>query len=106
MSFEGWSKDEKHLYFVIKEQTIKYLRKKEPFTYQYRLSLQGTYKHNVPTMESFWEATNKGLDHYNSTKHLYPKHATYNSCRAAAYSCLDFIVNNIESNKPYEEDLE
>lgn len=96
MSFEGWSEDEKKIYFTIKEQTIKYLRKKEPFTYQYRLGLQGMYKHKVPTMDSFWEATNKGLDHYNATKHLYPKYATYNSYRAAAYICLDYILEHID----------
>ena len=104
MSFKGWSEDEKHLYFTIKEQTIRYSRMEQPFTYPYRLAMQGKKKHNVPVLESFMIGTNKGLDHYNHTKQFFPKYAIFNSVRHAAYKVLDHVIEGIEDNKPYEEE--
>ena len=82
------------LYFTIKEQTIKYQRMGQPFTYPYRLAVQGKKLYKVPILKSFWAGTNAGLDHYRLTKQLFPKHAMFNSGRHAANKTLDYIVSH------------
>ena len=93
------------LYFTVKEQTIKYQRMGQPFTYPYRLAIQGKKMYKVPVWKSFWAGTNAGLDHYRSTKQLFPKHAMFNSGRHAANKTLDYIMEHMDDKTlPWEDE--
>lgn len=96
-------KTDKDLYRLVKEQTLKWMRADEPFTYGLRLSKYGYKMYGIPVRDSFYAGHDKGFDWYN--KHEVKTEATkFYACVRGANSILDYIVKHQNDYKEFKED--
>lgn len=76
---------------VVKEQTLKWLKLNQPFTYGHRLAIYGEDKYKCPSKDSFKHGVNVGLDYYNR-RGVRTEMGKFYALVVGAHAVLDYVV--------------